>query len=286
MPGAELSLQLNLPSTSPKPIEPPVAVLSCRGNVEVAAGATVFAAAILTFRVVIDELPANPPTTAPALEVVLPGEIPWPGLRVPWTTFPKLPPLSPALRLPGLSISLDPLPVRAGFQAISLGVNASGTCTVHIEQLAVSGIAGEIKGSFDLVFAAGGVTVQNVAIPAMASASTISYQAIGPGCFGFDWDKDAAGRWLALLSSELNDATTSANLQLRVHASGGQFNEIRLDWALPPATPPATLDLTLPGFSASMSGPKMVSLLARSGAETIDGSDAPGPSWSRRSINP
>ncbi len=258
--GVDLRLVLGLPGPPVAGAEPPVASLSCRGSVEAIAGGTIFSAVPLEFQVLFDDLPSVFPSQGtPGLALGLPSEIPWPSLRLPWPTFPNLPTLP--LRLPAFSISLAPLPIRAGWKAIEVGIATDGVATVHVEQFVLEGIGSKVGGSFDLVFSvAGGVDVQNPVFDGLNNLPNLSYKGLGPGCFGFDWKNCPATPLLRLVSTELNDPTSAAgnSFHLRINAPGGRLREVRLDWD----AGAAVREIDLPGFGVSLPAPRMVSLIA------------------------
>ena len=266
--GAELTLVLSLPGPAAGVAAPPWVVLTGRGAVAVAPGSATFASVAIGFRIVIDGPPAIPSAPLAAIELELPGEIPWPPLRIPWPDFPKLPPFP--IRLPGLSVGLDALPVRLGFKAVGLSVDAGGIVTLHVEQLQIDGVGGGLGGSFDLVFQGGNVAVMNASFPALNGFTPPAFKSLSPGCFGFDWTGSPVDPLLRLVTTECDDVSNSTDnaMQLRVHAPGLQVDEVRLDWS----ASFADRTFNLPGFRVKVPAPRMFSLVAaRPSGEADDG---------------
>ena len=243
--GVEVRLTLNLPGTPTGGVEPPVAVLSVRGHVEVAAGAGVFTLPPITLSVLIDALPTGfPSASIPGLSIILPGDIPWPEVRLPWPDFPKLPGLTQAtpLKLPAMSVDLAPLPLRLGWTSVVLSADpTSGVATANVNGLGIVGPIGTISGSFDLQFDALGVTIPfakdfpagfpkaGTTPPTPSPYMFISFGADG---FGIDWTSGSAAPLIGLFSAELADKTQGSadEMKLRVRTSGRELEEIRLDW--------------------------------------------------------
>ena len=251
--GVDLGLVLSLPGPAAGPGGPPLAVLTGRGTIDVSSGAAAFAQVAIGFRVVIDHVPAGFPSAAlSVLELELPGEIPWPALRLPWPSFPALP-ASP-LRIPAL--------------AVELAITADGTVTLHVEQLQIEGVGGDFGGTFDLEFKGGNVTVKNASFPGLGAITGLAYKELTPGCFGFDWQSSPVDSLFSLVSTEFADSSGANDnaVQLRVHAPGGQIDEVRLDWS----AAFATRTFEVPGFRVTLPPPRMLSLVARRPVENTD----------------
>jgi hypothetical protein len=264
--GVELELVLSLAGPNPGPAAPPFLVLSAQGTIAVDAGGTIFASASIGFCIVIDRLPAIPSAPLSVFELALPGEIPWPRLRIPWPDFPKLPAF--AIRLPGLSVALEALPVNLTFKAVTLSVDGTGIVTLHVEGPEIDGVGGGLTGSFDLVFQGTDVVLQNVNFPGLPGITAPTFKALSPGCFGFDWSGTPIEPLLSLVTTECGDASAASDntTQLRVHAPGLQIDEVRLDWL----ANFADRTYTLPGFQVKVPAPRMFSLVAH---QSPDGGD-------------
>ena len=271
--GFELSLRLNLPGPAGTSTpEPPLATLTCRGLVELAPGSSTFASAAIGFRVGVVSLPVSfPSKTTPRLEVILPGDLSWPEIQVPWPQFPNLPQLTNAskLRLPAFTVPLDPLPVRLGWKAIDLSVDTAGGLVVSLIGLNLSRVSdntGAIAGNLDFVFTRDGVTLVP-AIKALNGVTSPAFKSFDRGGFDLDWGGSPVGPFLGLVSQELSDEISSASassnrLKLRVRGAGAQLDEVRLDW-----TSTVPRDFALPGFSVSFPNATMLSLVGLRGDE-------------------
>ena len=259
--GVDLRLEVQLPGTSAATPAPPFAVLTARGRIQVATG--VFASVAFDYRVVIDDVPTSfPNSVRPAFEVVPPSELPWPVQRLPWPGFPQLPAFP--IRLPSYTFDVAVPPLRVGCKAIDISVAGDGTVRVHVEQLGITGNSGALTGSFDLVFANGDVRVENASFPDLAGLTNLTYRPLADGCMGFDWQNASVDPLVALVTSELSDPTAAGNsVQLRVHTSGTEIEEVRLDWGGPAGT-----DLQLPGFNIELPAVEMISLVASRSDDT------------------
>ncbi len=270
--GIDIELQLNVAPTGSSGAAP-FLVLSANGQV-ILSGAAVESVVSIGFRVVIDDFPTI--ASLPALELDLPGDIPWPKLRLPWPGFPDIPNLP--WRLPAHAFSLPALPLRLSWKAIEIIVDpADGTVRVHVQQLEIVGVGSTLSASFDFVFKKNGdsvdVAIENVVLSNIEiKAGSLILRQFTPGCFGFDW-KSAGNKGveplLRLMSQELSETTNSGDmdLRLRVHASEREVEEIRLDWMW---SDNASRDVALPGFNVSLPQPDMMSLIVRRDASGDD----------------
>jgi hypothetical protein len=274
--GIELTLVLNLlakpPSVGPAPVvlEEPLAVLGIRGHVEVSPGAGVYASAAVAFRVVIDRLPTFPSRNTPDLVLGLPEGIPWPDVRIPWPRFPTLPGLSSAvpLRLPAFSASLDPLPVRVGWDKIELTLDSSGKLLATVVNLTLAGPGATLSGTTAFDFSTDPLTITTASL--LDGLTALTFKNLGSGIFGFDATCTALGKLLGLVSSELSDLSTSPeNLKLRLRTTGRELQEVRLDWGIGSTGP----TLGLPGFSVDFPAVEMLSLILRRGDPSTDDGD-------------
>jgi hypothetical protein len=258
--GVDLRLVLNLPGAMPEASPPPLAVFSGRGNVNLTKGAATFGAVAVGFRVVIDRPATIPSSPLAVIELELPGDIPWPPIRIPWPEFPRLP-VWP-IRLPALSVPLGDLPLTVGFKAIEVSTEATNSLRVHVDQLQLKGV-GDFGGSFDLVFDGTNVKVEP-SFPALSTITNPVYKDLAEGCFEFDWTGSPANALVGLLTSEFADALSGPaaindSFGLRVHAPGRKMEEVRLDWS----ANFANRSFNLPGFAVGFDGPKMLSVIAK-----------------------
>ena len=263
--GVAIELQLNLGPRTASDL--PVAILTVEGRVRAAGtpAAPIFISTVVGFQVIWDELPTFPSTKSLGLELVLPGQFPWPRPRLPFDLTLTLPQVSNSIRLPAYSASLANLQLEWGWDAVIISADvlnpADVVLLVEVKRLRIKGLL-DLFVSLRFKFTGTDATVETMGFAGEFDLSGLMLKQVAPECFGIDAQTTDLKKLVGLFSDEVESLGTGAAstpFQLRIHAPAGHLEELRLDWT-PPAGP---LKLPLPGFEFNVSNPPLLSLIAK-----------------------
>jgi hypothetical protein len=266
---AGVTLQLQLELSGSAAAEQPVAYLTVLGRVRVNdnALAPVFSSVAIGYRCIWDELPAFPSTNdlGLGLQLLLPGLIPWPTLRIPFDTALNFPLLPNTIRLPAHTVPIASFPLKWGWDGVSISARDSDI-TVEIYRLRIVGLL-DLFVSLRLTFKLTEVEVERIDGVEGFDLADIRFRQISDGCFGIDAKTKDLAKIPQLFTSEIPSTGDNGNptdIQLRIHAPNRELTELRLDWTPPGAS---ALELPLPGFALTLPTPQRLSLIAKPTAD-------------------
>jgi hypothetical protein len=245
---AGVTVQLQLELSSSAAAEQPIAYLT-----------------VIGYRCIWDELPTLPSTNDLGLQLLLPGLIPWPTLRIPFDTSLNFPSLPNIIRLPAHTVPITSFPLKWGWDGVSISTSASDI-VIEIYRLRIVGLQ-DLFVSLRLTFKLTEVAVEKIDGAEGFDLADIRFRQISDGCFGIDAKTKDLAKIPQLFTSEIpstGDNGTPTDIQLRIHAPNSELTELRLDWTPPGA---AALELPLPGFALTLPTPQRLSLIAKPNAD-------------------
>jgi hypothetical protein len=254
--GVRVILSLRLtPSASGEPVWE----LLVAGGVKIGAdaGGDVFSAVGLGYRITMEDLPANFPSAAPDIQFELPGELPWPTLRLPWSYPLQFPSVEDSIALPAYRVPVIDEGLTLGWENIVIsGDVTKRALVVLIRRLRATGFL-DLYVTLRITFGASDFDIEPLEDSGEIFLGSSKLKRLAAGCFGMDAKAKRLTPLLSLSVSEIGDDVSDSDYKLRVHAPEGRIEEIRLDWAV--GAPKRTINA--PGFKIDLAALEMLSLV-------------------------
>jgi hypothetical protein len=254
--GVRVVLRLRLlPSAS----EQPAWELLVAGGVKIGtdAGSDVFSPVALGYCITKDDVPASFPCPAPDIKYELPGDLPWPTLRLPWSYPLEFASVEEAFTLPAYRVPLISDHLTLGWENIVIsGDVPERALVVLVKRLRATGLL-DLYVTLRITFGASDFDIEPIEDSNQIIIGSAKLKRFAPGCFGMDAKAKRLTPLLSLAASEFVDDTADSEYKLRVHAPDGRIEEVRLDWAVGAAN----RTINAPGFKIDLQALEMLSVV-------------------------